>query len=82
MKACNYDIETCNYKKQKSKKKQGIAQQRFAAIGVLVLALKLVLYLEDWFLIYSFGLSNPQLQQATGVGGNATRPTKQQNNYE
>ena len=23
MKACNYDIETCNYKKQKSKKKAG-----------------------------------------------------------
>ena len=31
------------------------------------LNLKLVLCLEDWFLIYSFGLSNPQLQQATGV---------------
>ena len=24
--------------------------------------------MEDWFLIYSFGFSNPQLQQATGVG--------------
>ena len=31
------------------------------------LYLKMVLCLEDWFLIYSFGLSNPQLQQATGV---------------
>ena len=31
------------------------------------LNLKLVLCLERWFLIYSFGLSNPQLQQATGV---------------
>ena len=44
-------------------------QQRFAAIGVLVRTLKLVLCLERWFLIYSFGLSNPQLQQATGVVG-------------
>ena len=34
------------------------------------LNLKLVLCLERWFLIYSFGLSSPQLQQATGVGSN------------
>ena len=33
------------------------------------LYLKLVLCLERWFLIHSFGLSNPQLQQATGVSG-------------
>ena len=29
--------------------------------------------MEDWFLIYSFGLSNPQLQQATGVSSNTTK---------
>ena len=33
--------------------------------------------LEDWFLIYSFGLSNPQLQQATGVGCKLTRKSAQ-----
>ena len=40
--------------------------------------LKLVLCLEDWFYIYSFGLSNPQLQQATGVVRHCTRKRKKE----
>ena len=43
------------------------------------LYLKFVLCLEDWFLIYSFGLSNPQLQQATGVGGKCLKPEIREN---